>query len=1072
MKVLQRPRIRLSDGPSAPTKVLKSRQRRNISNSASKVTVGIRKEDPGRLWERRCPVTPDAVHELVRDGVQVLIQPCERRVWPNEEFVKAGAEIHPTLEPANIVVGIKETPLSELDRLKSPVNGRERTHVMFSHTAKGQPYNMPLLSRFIAGEGQSAQTSKLLPRLVDYELLTGADGKRVVGFGWFAGAAGLVEGLTASALDFLSLGVSSPFLYLPRPYSHPSLDDMRRSLRSVGEIISSRGMPKSTGPFVIAVTGNGNVATGALDLLKELPTCFVKAQDLPGLVSDPATDLRKVYVIHVPSSAYLSKKGSENEFQREDYYANPESYESHFHEKIAPYTTVLINGAGWALGCPRILSSSVLPETIKLARNVGRSRFRTIADISCDINGGVEFVGRPCTIDDPFFYCDTTGTEVPASRAVQDDVVQIMSVDILPSELPLDASKHFSKALNPYLRSLVKMYEGTSPTVEDRVAMDTVDRATIARRGELRPKHAWLGELLAKSASSAPSVVPTSETDRTDLDVGEDLGGLDTTPKSKAYYAPSTSIGALPKKRRALLLGSGMVAKPAVDELLSRGDVELVIASNNLKEAQELAQYHDPQACKAVRLDASDKTMINQLVSASDIVISLLPAPLHPPVAELCIEHQKHLVTASYISPAMLSLDSSARSSDVLLLNEIGLDPGIDHCSAVDLRDRIEKEGHKVVSFVSWCGGLPAPENSDVPLGMKFSWSPRGLLSAALNDARFKLNGKLQTVSGQSLLSSYFPSVPLVRGLALEGLANRDSLPYAETYGLGPADSMWNVFRGTLRYQGFSRVLDVFREIGLLSTSPKDAVILNSTYGGWQSLVASSLARKLGDTRTTGDVRGMLRAVVGKERAEETWAVLEELSMVPSSFAGDLPPLPSASSPVAPLDLLTTLLAHKLRYKPDERDMVILSHEIISVPKSSNTSRAVDPLTIHGAKKHTSTLVTYGTPSILGASAMARTVGLPLAIAALKVLDGKVAVRGVKGPGDCGRPLWGGVLEGLEERGIAMKESSRPLSTCGDLMKFLDEGLLGRADLPFMRGADRLPFGRTDQGWRSDPSFK
>lgn len=238
---------------------------------------------------------------------------------------------------------------------------------------------------------------------------------------------------------------------------------------------------------------------------------------------------------------------------------------------------MLINGAGWALGCPRILASSVLPETIKLARNVGRSRFRTIADISCDINGGVEFVGRPCTIDDPFFYCDTTGKEVPASRAVQDDVVQIMSVDILPSELPLDASKHFSKALNPYLRSLVKMYEGASPTVEDRVAMDTVDRATIARGGELRPKHVWLRELLAKNASSPPSVVPTSETDRTDLDVGGDLGGLDTTPKSKSYYTPSTSPGTLPKKRRALLLGSGMVAKPAVDELLSRGDVELVI---------------------------------------------------------------------------------------------------------------------------------------------------------------------------------------------------------------------------------------------------------------------------------------------------------------------------------------------------------------------------------------------------------------------------------------------------------------------------------------------------------------
>ncbi|KAG9005553.1 hypothetical protein FRB90_010309 [Tulasnella sp. 427] len=1042
MKSLQRSRILLSDGANASRKALKSRQRRTITSSASKVTLGIRKEDPGRLWERRCPVTPDTVHELVRDGVDVLVQPCERRVWSNDEFVKAGAQIHPTLEPANIVIGIKETPLSELDRLKTPVNGRERTHVMFSHTAKGQLYNMPLLSRFVAEDGQSAQSSKHLPRLVDYELLTGADGKRVVGFGWFAGAAGLVEGLIASALDFLSLGVSSPFLYLPRPYSHPSLNDMRRSLRSVGEIISTKGMPKSTGPFVIAVTGNGNVATGALDLLKELPTCFVKAQDLPGLVSDPATDLRKVYVVHVPSSAYLSKKQGSNAFDREDYYANPDSYESHFHERIAPYTTVLINGTGWALGCPRILPTSALPETIKLARNVGRSRFRTIADISCDINGGIEFVGRPCTIDDPFFYCDASGKEVPAAHAVQDDVVQIMSIDILPSELPLDASQHFSKALDPYLRSLVRMYQGVSPREEDRAAMNAVDRATIARSGKLLPKHAWLGELSKQSASPASAVAPTSETDRTDLDVRVDLGGLDTTTKGKAYYAPSASVGALPKKNRALLLGSGMVAKPAVDELLSRGDVELVIASNNLAEAEELARYHDTQVCKAVRLDASDKNMMNQLVSAADIVVSLLPAPLHPPVAELCIEYRKHLVTASYISPAMESLDSRAKSSDVLLLNEIGLDPGIDHCSAVDLRDRIEREGHKIVSFASWCGGLPAPEHSDI-----------------------------HNIPGQTLLSSHFPSVPLVRGLALEGLANRDSLPYAETYGLGSVDSMWNVFRGTLRYQGFARILDVFREIGLLSTSPKDAVLLNSSLGGWQSLVASSLVRRLGDERVTGDVQGMLRAVVSRERAEETWNVLEELSMVPGSCTSDLPPLPSTTSPVAPLDLLTTLLAHKLRYKADERDMVALSHEIISVPKSSSANRAVDPLTIHGAKKHTSTLLTYGTPSILGASAMARTVGLPLAIAALKVLDGKVAVRGVKGPGDCGRPLWGGVLEGLEERGITMKESVRLLSARSDPWKLQDE-MKGQPFAQGGEGTDRLTFDRMDREPTNRSAFK
>ncbi|KAG8905005.1 hypothetical protein FRB99_000878 [Tulasnella sp. 403] len=997
------------------------------ASTSPKVVLGVRKEDPGRLWERRCPVTPDAVNDLVREGVEVLIQPCERRVWPNEEFVKAGATIHPTLSPANIVIGIKETPLSELDRLVSPVEGRERTHIMFSHTAKGQLYNMPLLSRFVEG---SASRTKDLPRLVDYELLTGTDGKRVVGFGWFAGAAGLVEGLSASAHDFLSLGVSSPFLYLPRPYSHPSLADMRRSLRSVGEIIATRGMPKSTGPFVIAVTGNGNVATGALDLLSELPTCFVKAEELPVLVSNPDTDLRKVYVIHVPSSAYLTNTKTGGPFDRADYYANPNDYESHFHEKIAPYVTVLINGAGWSLGYPRILPNSVLPKTIQLARSVGKSRFRTIADISCDISGGIEFVNRSCTIDDPFFYCDSQGRELSASAAfVQGGVadgVQVMSIDILPSELPLDASKHFSKALKPYLGALLRMYQGKTTTEGDAAALDVVNRATIARGGQLLPRHQWLGELVMKTmtqqhegiAASASDAAITSDTDKVDLDLGTDLGGLDTSMNGAGYG----------KKRKVLLLGSGMVAKPAVEEFLSRRDVEVVVASNNLAEAKELTMAHE--RASAVYLDASNQAAINNLVQNADIIVSLLPAPLHPPVAKLCIQNRKHLITASYISHAMRSLHNEAQAADVLLLNEIGLDPGIDHCSAMDLRHRIESEGRRIVSFVSWCGGLPAPEDSNVPLGMKFSWSPRGLLSAALNDARFKLNGQAKTIKGHDLLSSHFASVPLVRGLALEGLANRDSLPYAGKSIPVLLHSLHALGSNPLhRYKGFSKALDILREIGLLDATPVQTFDLNPGRGGWHSLVAMALERRLGEGQTFKDTKGTLSAVVGKERAEEVWPLLEELSMVPPSTSSgttpDLPSLPNTTSPTSFLDMLTTLLAHKLCYNRGEKDMVILSHNLISVPKSHPPLSASDtaPTPYPMARMHTSTLITYGTPSSLGASAMSRTVGLPLAVAALKVLDGAVVERGVTGPGECGSAIWKGVMDGLEERGIAMREN-------------------------------------------------
>ncbi|KAG8924983.1 hypothetical protein FRC02_010062 [Tulasnella sp. 418] len=607
---------------------------RSVSD-AGKVVVGVRREDPNRIWERRCPVTPDAVNELVRDGVEVLVQPCERRVWSDDEFVKAGAKIHPTLHPANILVGIKEIPIPELDGgLLSSVDGRPRTHVMFSHTAKGQLYNMPLLSRFVG------ETETDGPQLVDYELLTGEDGKRVVGFGWFAGAAGVIEGLTASAHDFLSLGISSPFLYLPRPYSHPNLEDMRKSLRSVGEMISTKGMPRSTGPFVIAVTGNGNVATGALDLIKELPVTFVKAEDLPALVSNPDADLRKIYVVHVQSASYLVNNQNKP-FDRSDYYANPTNYESLFFEKIAPYTSLLINGVGWSQSFPRLLSTAQLSKTIQLAKSIGRTRFRTIADITCDLSGGIEFVNRACTIDDPFFYTDGKGKP----KQVEDGV-QVMSIDILPSELPLDASKHFSKAFRPYLGAMVRKYQGKN-TEEDAKALEAIERATIAQHGQLKPRHQWLTPLIdshgVEGVNQKTATVTSTVSDKVDLDVKADLGGLESSAPSSG-----TAAGIL-KKKNVLLLGSGMVAKPAVDEFLKREDINLVVASNNFAEAEQLIR--GSESASAVFLDVSDNAVLSRLIGDADVVVRCVESrTLH----RICLIYTSLLVFS--LHPCILRL--------------------------------------------------------------------------------------------------------------------------------------------------------------------------------------------------------------------------------------------------------------------------------------------------------------------------------------------------------------------------------------------------------------------------------
>ncbi|KAG9087808.1 hypothetical protein FRC06_002352 [Ceratobasidium sp. 370] len=978
------------------TPILAQRGARAISTKG-RVTVGLRREDPARTWERRTPLTPDGVEELVEElGAEVLVEECERRVFRTRDYEKAGARIVPAgkraLEPADIILGIKEVPLGECIASRA-----DRTHLMFSHTAKGQPYNTPLLARFVGSEDRA--------NLIDYELLTdGETGKRVVAFGWYAGVAGLVEGLITSAHSELQLGVASPFLYLPRPYTHHSLDDMRASLRRVGKHIASAGTSPALGPFVVAVTGNGNVAHGALEMLRELPVVYVKPKDLPALVSGGQADLHKIYVVHLPPSAYIRGRANDEPYERETYYKDPSAWKSVFADEIAPYTSLLINGAGWKHGFPRLVSNDDLPRVVAMAKQVGPGRFGSIADVSCDFEGGLEFVTHPTSICAPI-YRHTLGPH-------------LMTIEILPAELPRDASKHFAKALQPYLHALVRQ-KGGKGRDKDGKLLDALDRATITERGALRPKHAWLIDRVEahlaregkeESGGKASSIVAGVESKAPDATATptQAVKGSATSKAVRASNGSSVSRSAPGKK--VLLLGSGMVARPAVEVFLGREDIQLVVASNNPSEARALVQNH-PNA-EVVSLDVSDRGRVAELVSGADVVVSLLPATLHVPVAEECIKHRRHLVTASYISDAMKALHERAVSADVLLLNEIGLDPGIDHCGAMEMRDRFEREGKKIVSFVSWCGGLPAPEDSNVPLGMKFSWTPKGLLSAALNSARFKLADEIVQIPGENLLKSHFPDVPLARGFALEGLANRDSLGYAEMYKLGSVDGMKSLFRGTLRYKGFADVLYGFRQLGLLQNGEQDKIMFDS----WHELVARAASKATKDEIGVKDVKEVVPQLVAPEKAEVIIPALQWIGAIPNgstnAYGSSLPAVPRG--PVTPLDALAALLSHKLRYEPHERDLVLLSHEVITAPISSPPTP--EPTT---TEVYTSTLAVYGSAS--RGSAMSRTVGLPLAFAALCVLDGGVRTRGVAGP--FGEEVYRPVLRGLEEVGLGMRET-------------------------------------------------
>ncbi|KAI9511190.1 Saccharopine dehydrogenase-domain-containing protein [Russula earlei] len=949
---------------------------RFYASQAIPVTIGIRREDPGRIWERRAPLTPDAVAELVsRDHVRVLIQECERRVFPLEEYVRAGAEVSSRLEPAHLVLGIKEPPLDSL--ITSPicsVNQRDvvsRTHMMFSHTAKGQEYNMPLLSRFLAGGDRYADPKltgdnslpQLAARLVDYELLTGTDGKRTVAFGWHAGVAGTLEALFAMALKHLERGVASPFLYTPRPHTSPHLDAHRAQLRYIGSQIAAHGTPKSLGPVIFGVTGNGNVTQGILSILSELPIIKVNADDLPALVGDPTTDLRKIYLVHALPSSYLSRADG-TPYERSDYYANPREYHSLFHTKIAPYLTLLLNGVGWNIGFPRLLTTPQLAQAKRLA---------AVGDISCDIGGGLEFVSRATTLDSPSY--DVNG-------------VTVVAVDILPASLPRDASVHFSEKVLRYVRSVVNDYKGINE--EDTEARESLKEATIASEGRLQLRREWLAEKV--------EAWRTSQASRT----------------SRKHTVSWNQVRE--RKKRVLVLGSGMVAGPAVDELAARPDVELIVVIFSGKRSTWFAAH--PNA-SALLLSMDDRVRASKLVSESDIVISLLPAPLHPAVAELCIEHEKHLVTASYISPDMRSFHPRAQSAGVLLLNEIGLDPGIDHCSAHSLLSRLRSENKQVVSFTSFCGGLPAPEVAEgVPLGYKFSWSPRGVLRAANEGASFRLSGQDWEIPGERLLLQNFPDVPLSNVLRFEGLANRNSMRYAETYSL-KNEELRTMLRGTLRYPGFASLMHSFGCIGLLESSK------TITLDRWSSLVRLALEQKLGHSVAQNDrpsLQSALASVLPASRLPALLDALTRLHLIPSAAAPTSPPPPpptaalgtnllpdpKPAASISPADALAQHLAHALRYAPHERDLVLLHHEVVARDRPGGTEQV-----------HTSTLTAYGDAR---ASAMARTVGLPVALAARQLLEGAVRATGVCGP-TADEAVWKGVLEGLESRGLGVKEN-------------------------------------------------
>ena len=437
-----------------------------------------------------------------------------------------------------------------------------------------------------------------------------------------------------------------------------------------------------------------------------------------------------------------------------------------------------------------------------------------------------------------------------------------------------------------------------------------------------------------------------------------------------------------------LLIGAGKSSGTLIQYLLNNSISDgfiLKVGDLSIAAAQNKVNNH-PNAI-AFEFSITNVDQRENEIQNADLVISLLPPALHILAAHDCVRFKKNLVTASYVSEEIQSLNQQAIESDILLLNECGLDPGIDHMSAMEIIHRIKNEGGEITSFKSYTGGLVAPESNDNSWGYKFTWNPRNVIVAGQGTAKYISNGIYKYIPYQRLFTEIEKVV--VNGYGeFDGYANRDSLSYRKQYGL---DSIPTLLRGTLRYKNYCNAWQVFVTLGLTDDSYK---IEHS-----EDLTFAQIAESLLPTSIKGNtLQEKVASLCGIESNETIMNMIADAGIFDSAKTH----LKNAS----PAQVLQHLLEQKWVLKEGDKDMIVMQH--------------IFEYQLNGSTKHiTSSLVVKGDDTTN--TAMAKTVGLPLAIAARHILSGDIKLKGVQIPVQ--EELYVPILKELNEMGICFSES-------------------------------------------------
>ncbi len=439
--------------------------------------------------------------------------------------------------------------------------------------------------------------------------------------------------------------------------------------------------------------------------------------------------------------------------------------------------------------------------------------------------------------------------------------------------------------------------------------------------------------------------------------------------------------------KKILIIGAGRSSSSLIKYLInesSKNNWYVNVADRSIDVAQKLVA--NSSYAKAVYLDINDKEARNNIINDSDIVISMLPAALHILVAQDCIVYKKDLVTASYVSKEIAALNNAAKEANIILLNEIGLDPGIDHMSAMRIIDNIKNLNGELTSFKSYCGGLIHPEYDNNPWNYKFTWNPRNVVLAGRGVAQYIDNNKIKFIPYNQLFKQFEDLEILDLGF-FEAYANRDSLSYRKAYKI---DNIPTLLRGTVRKKGFCKSWDIFIKLGLTDDSYQ---ISNSDSLTYKEYINLFLPKNNELSIEENFCKYLSINTDSEEFKKMKWLDL---------FSSKKINIKSAS----PAQILQKILEEKWTLSSNDKDMVVMKHEF-EYFKNGNCFK-VD-----------SSLVVYGDTPVY--TAMAKTVGLPVAIATSLILKQKIKSKGVQIPTI--KEIYKPILKELENNGINFIEN-------------------------------------------------